>query len=229
MIDGLSEDELNELDNFLSRDEMPEASMDPAMLDGFLTAIVVGPTVLLPSQWMPVVFGETAEQRVPWTGIAEMERINALIFRHMSAIIETLDQCPDAYQPLVYESDDEEPVPVIDEWCSGFVMGMELDKEAWQPLLDSSEDDALLLPILLYGSEAGRQQLDTNTDLARRSLEFADALSECVLGIREFWLPRRKRASTFRHDTDPTGRNDPCPCGSGKKFKKCCGAPERLH
>jgi SWIM/SEC-C metal-binding protein len=24
--------------------------------------------------------------------------------------------------------------------------------------------------------------------------------------------------------SDKTGRNDPCPCGSGKKFKKCCGA-----
>lgn len=25
-------------------------------------------------------------------------------------------------------------------------------------------------------------------------------------------------------NTNKTGRNDPCPCGSGKKFKKCCGA-----
>jgi len=25
------------------------------------------------------------------------------------------------------------------------------------------------------------------------------------------------------------GRNDPCPCGSGKKFKQCCGAPGNLH
>ncbi|MGA1824895.1 MAG: PBPRA1643 family SWIM/SEC-C metal-binding motif protein [bacterium] len=24
------------------------------------------------------------------------------------------------------------------------------------------------------------------------------------------------------------GRNEPCPCGSGKKFKKCCGAPGTL-
>jgi len=28
------------------------------------------------------------------------------------------------------------------------------------------------------------------------------------------------------HDTPKTGRNDPCPCGSGRKFKKCCGANE---
>jgi hypothetical protein len=29
----------------------------------------------------------------------------------------------------------------------------------------------------------------------------------------------------FKHRAHKTGRNDPCPCGSGKKFKKCCGKP----
>ena len=29
---------------------------------------------------------------------------------------------------------------------------------------------------------------------------------------------------TQRHDGPKVGRNDPCPCGSGKKYKKCCGA-----
>ncbi|MDA3895171.1 MAG: SEC-C metal-binding domain-containing protein [Desulfobacteraceae bacterium] len=24
-------------------------------------------------------------------------------------------------------------------------------------------------------------------------------------------------------DKSKVGRNDPCPCGSGKKYKKCCG------
>jgi hypothetical protein len=29
-------------------------------------------------------------------------------------------------------------------------------------------------------------------------------------------------ASPFTHAGPKVGRNDPCPCGSGKKFKKCC-------
>ncbi|MCA9518011.1 MAG: SEC-C domain-containing protein [Myxococcales bacterium] len=32
------------------------------------------------------------------------------------------------------------------------------------------------------------------------------------------------RGETVRRDAPKVGRNDPCPCGSGKKFKKCCGA-----
>ncbi|MCU7959149.1 MAG: YchJ family protein [gamma proteobacterium symbiont of Bathyaustriella thionipta] len=30
-------------------------------------------------------------------------------------------------------------------------------------------------------------------------------------------------AATVRHEAGKVGRNDPCPCGSGKKYKKCCG------
>jgi hypothetical protein len=44
-------------------------------------------------------------------------------------------------------------------------------------------------------------------------------------------LPRRDLESGPLSRMEPalvramkTGRNDPCPCGSGKKFKKCCGA-----
>ena len=31
---------------------------------------------------------------------------------------------------------------------------------------------------------------------------------------------------TLRRATPKVGRNDPCPCGSGKKYKKCCGASD---
>jgi uncharacterized protein len=49
------------------------------------------------------------------------------------------------------------------------------------------------------------------------------------MAIQAWWLPTRKTRSTLRREEPKTGRNDLCPCGSGKKFKKCCGAPERLH
>ena len=34
----------------------------------------------------------------------------------------------------------------------------------------------------------------------------------------------QKRSQTVRHEGPKIGRNDPCPCGSGKKYKRCCGA-----
>jgi uncharacterized protein YecA (UPF0149 family) len=35
---------------------------------------------------------------------------------------------------------------------------------------------------------------------------------------------RTEKAKTVRRQQPKVGRNDPCPCGSGKKYKKCCGA-----
>ena len=34
----------------------------------------------------------------------------------------------------------------------------------------------------------------------------------------------QKKSTTIVNDGTKIGRNDPCPCGSGKKYKKCCGA-----
>lgn len=39
-----------------------------------------------------------------------------------------------------------------------------------------------------------------------------------------FWDAEFVKPETVRREEPKVGRNDPCPCGSGKKFKKCCGA-----
>ncbi len=57
--------------------------------------------------------------------------------------------------------------------------------------------------------------------------EATEFIPACVIAIADYWrgkgplmgsqAPEQERTST------KVGRNDPCPCGSGKKFKKCCG------
>jgi uncharacterized protein len=44
-----------------------------------------------------------------------------------------------------------------------------------------------------------------------------------VYDLRELWRTLGPRQQTV-HKAPTPGRNDPCPCGSGKKYKKCCGA-----
>lgn len=48
-------------------------------------------------------------------------------------------------------------------------------------------------------------------------------LPQAVTDIYRFWQAKRG-SGTLRRETPKVGRNDPCPCGSGKKFKQCCGA-----
>jgi uncharacterized protein len=56
--------------------------------------------------------------------------------------------------------------------------------------------------------------------------EAADRIPACVLGIDMFWKNRRGRptAGAGPVKRPKVGRNDPCPCGSGRKYKRCCGA-----
>lgn len=226
----LSDAEFEELDDFLASDAMPEECMDMSMLDGFLTALVVGPNTLMPDRWLPVVYGETEQDRIDWASPADAEYMLGLILRHMNDIAWQLREAPDDYEPLVFESEHEdEPGPVIDEWCIGFVMGTNVDAAAWAPLLESDEGKAFLLPILLYGTRSGHEELESRPELAARHEQLADSLADCVLAIRDYWLPQRRAATTLRREEEKIGRNDPCPCGSGKKFKKCCGDTSRLH
>ncbi len=52
-------------------------------------------------------------------------------------------------------------------------------------------------------------------------LEAIEELPAAILGIRDYW--HEPAAAVTSPPAPKTGRNDPCPCGSGKKFKKCCG------
>ncbi len=47
-------------------------------------------------------------------------------------------------------------------------------------------------------------------------------LPESAVALYRFWQAKRPPA-TIRREGDKIGRNDPCPCGSGKKYKQCCG------
>jgi uncharacterized protein len=221
----LSDEEFDELDRFLVSEGTPDDCMDISMLDGFLTAIVIGPNLIPPSQWLPLVWGETPEHPMRWESSRQAERMTGLVMRHMNDIVWLLKEDPDHYEPILLERDHAgKTVTVIDEWCMGFIEGTLLDDEAWAPLFDSNESDIYLQPMMLYGTEPGWKELERNPELEQRHGEFVESLASRVLAIRDYWLPGRKAKATIRHAQPIPGRNDPCPCGSGKKFKKCCGS-----
>lgn len=222
----LSDEEVDALDQFLMSDATNDEAMDISMQDGFLTALAIAPNNLPPSRWMPVIWGGP----MTWESETVAKRMMSLLFRHANDVLFTLRSHPDEFEPLLYERDHQgEKIPIIDEWCSGFVKGMALDEEAWRPLLESDEGGDMLFPIMLYGTEAGWEQLRDDPSLEARHDEFVAALGESVIAIMDWWLPTRKAQSTIRREEPKTGRNDLCPCGSGKKFKQCCGGLKMLH
>jgi uncharacterized protein len=109
---------------------------------------------------------------------------------------------------------------------------MKLRKEGWAELFDDEDHGGLLVPILALAHEHDPdptlQPYKEPMSTERRE-KLVLGISVCVPAIYNYFLSRRRlpsvrHAGPHRRSSAKVGRNDPCPCGSGKKYKKCCGA-----
>ncbi len=212
--------DLDPLEQFLMSDHAPPNCMEISDLDGFLTGIAVGPELILPSEWLPVVWGgdgpvfESAE---------EANAILSIILGRYNEILQTLQNDPEGLAPIFWETPDG--VIIATDWGEGFLDAVRLRIDAWEPLMRHKRDGVLLMPILaLCGDEEGNSLLPIDPADENAMLDAApEIIPGCVAAIYQFWR-ERQHPSTTRPKTSKTGRNEPCSCGSGKKFKRCCGA-----
>lgn len=238
--DPLSDEEIEELDDFLLDAQGIDESMNVSMLDGFLTALICAPKLILPSEWMRWVWDtEHGKDSPNFSSEDEAGRILSMLMRHMNDITRTLSQAPEYYEPLLLENiNNGNPIPILDEWCMGFVKGMSLDEEGWSDIAVANPH--WLSTIFLYGTEKGWETLLAKDIPLEEHIEMAERLTTDVLNIyaglkalRESQISQARPSTISKRDLaadnetqDPAGL---CPCGSGKKFKLCHGEPGRLH
>jgi len=198
--------------------------MGPSMVDGFLCAVLSGPNLIMPGEVMRWIWdAEEGETDPPFKDQAEGEEIVGLIMKQWNAIVQALMNAPRDYAPHIYAFEFEgREVPVIDDWCAGYYLGMTLDMKTWAPLWLGQPD--LLTPVLLYGTEDGRSTLKKMSFSPEQHNAMAKSLSEMARNANAFWMVQREQEAADGHIREPIRRNDPCPCGSGRKHKKCHGA-----
>ena len=237
----LSDAELDALSELLAADWAPETTMDIEQLDGFLAGVICAPRVVLPSAYLPEIFGD-GEPEYPDHATAQ-RFFDLLLRRHnqiataLNAPIERLDD-PRAYVPLLidWEGDAEllleldpgETPPRYGElWARGFLRAVQLTPEDWAP--DDDEEGAELVDDALRTILALVPDDDEKNGVAQspeaRDGMVADALV-AAYDLRDYWREaqfERERVKEPIRRAPKVGRNDPCPCGSGKKFKLCHG------
>ena len=90
--------DIDELDAFLMSDQMPEDCMQLCDMDGFLTAIAIGPDMIMPSEWIPYITGtqdqgfETEQQAHAFFG-GVMEWYNGILSSYDSYAHFTPSMC----------------------------------------------------------------------------------------------------------------------------------------
>jgi uncharacterized protein len=226
----LSEDEYDELESCLSRFQNKQA-MNLEMVDGFFTALHCSPQMTPPSVYLQQIWGggEMADDEIFDTN-DELQSFINLLLRHWNAVSRKLSE-DEVFLPLLLEDSDGNEKG--NDWANGFIRGMRLHKSDWSDLADNEENGGSLVPILALAYEndpdPAMRSYKEPVDAERRELLLA-SLSVGAMHIYKYFESHRRtlasdlrNANTFRRETPKVGRNEPCSCGSGRKFKRCCG------
>jgi uncharacterized protein len=235
---AFSDNDLQELAALLEMRAVPFKGMSLEMLDGFLSALFVGPDVVMPSEWTPPVWGGRPPR---WESVEEASHVNGLLLALWNDVSRRVALDPDTLRdrdlPLIALPDqpDVEPDEADDygaEWATGFVDGVKLRVDAWGVwCAKDAWIDSLLVGIETIASG---EWMATEVGATAEPLSASDRL-ELIGGLpymlHDLHMHRIEGAvsrTPIRREAAP-GRNDPCPCGSGRKFKKCCGAGPTVH
>lgn len=203
-------------------------------LDGFIAGLLVCPELIPGGEWIATAFGFTDRQS-PFRDIDHANAMLALVQDYYNSVVVTLMESPEDYQPLLPV--DESNGDVIWElWIDGFAAAVDLRPEAWNGLLESEGEPATAMTglMLLIEIARGEQQTDDEDpqvaeDIEAVSSHASDFIRHAIITLHEHRLATY-RPPSFADQPNPfartpkVGRNDPCPCGSGRKYKRCCGA-----
>ncbi|WP_163270986.1 UPF0149 family protein [Chelativorans alearense] len=206
---------------------LPENS-DPMLIsefDGFLAGILVCPDLIMPGEWLPMVWGGTEEDAAPvFDNAGQLEKVVGLLMEHYNATADDLHR--GRYAP-VFDVDPRHDEILWEFWIDGFEAAMQLRPVSWAAMLESDEDTQIALAGLVALTEISRNE-------SRLSKPEADDLAENAPELIAHWVETLNAWRLTQHSAgqpgqpEPSfgkvGRNDPCPCGSGKKYKKCCGS-----
>jgi uncharacterized protein len=165
-----------------------------SMLDGYLTAIIVGPCSIDPHEWLRHMLGP--HSGLGMEGTKQAAAIMAIVAR-FNAISEGSFTAPERYAPIFERTDDG--TVLAGPWCMGFLAATRLRYDAWRPLRDISRiEHGLLLPILLHCTDsAGRPVLGPVRPGPEGQEFLRTAYHDIPLvipAIREFWMPQRARS-----------------------------------
>jgi uncharacterized protein len=210
-----------------------DGSMDLEELDGFFAALHCCPEQVPPREFLLEILGsgDSLENEEIFPGPEAAKLVWTLILKHWNAVGDAF-RTGDLFDPLLLE--DEEGRASGNNWAVGFLRGVDMREELWKELLDDEVKYDWFSPILALAHEGDPdpklQPYNEPIPEEQRENVLAE-LSEAVTEIYRHFTPRRElNAASLRQQpfsqqsAKKIGRNDPCYCGSGLKYKKCCGA-----
>lgn len=186
-------------------------------VQGFMMALLSGPDALNPTNWLPEILGEEslfdAKERT------EIERLVMAMAADMRMKLN------EKILPDLWFYEDEAGNPDFYTWCNAYLYALDIVPTDWFEAVDQEEFEDLFYPIMalggIYDDEENGEVIWHLNEKELTQLE--SDLPHVLLDIYWYWQAIINKPQTVRREGEKVGRNDPCPCGSGKKYKACCG------
>lgn len=220
-----SDQDLDHLDDLLAALPQESLPMTVSELDGYVTSILACPDLIPPSEWLPHVWGETGDAGFP--DLATAEATISAVMAHYNAVASEMARTP--WIEPIYEVDPHSDETLWEAWVDGFTRALRLRPLAWQAVLEQADEEtrsSLIFLMSLRDINEGISKF-SEEEIDAIDLQAPDLIPNCVAAILPVARPEIVlKADNLSHSpvrSARPGRNDPCPCGSGRKYKQCCG------
>ncbi len=189
---------------------------DPILLtelDGYLTAIIVAPEPLSPAAWLPPLWGGSHGETPPFEHPVDAKLFGDMVIARHNEIERELGRRK--FQPI-YDVDERTGDMVWEDWVGGFEMAMAQQPESWSAAGEAADGMRALADVAFDRSSLMGDEINAICDRAPAMI------AEMVAALHSARI--RPEAADAGARPAKVGRNDLCPCGSGNKHKRCCGA-----
>lgn len=222
---------------------------------GMVTAVASAPELIMPSEWMPLIWVEEKG------GKFETKEQAETIYQQLTA---WWNYCMDGFAgetdfmlPDTIDFDEAgKPSPAMKDFASGYLAGSDWLEKVWDAYIPDEESESssvlgstllLMAQCLLDDDKPLPEDMPDMLEMLNKENAATATVNACVEAVgrmgKELYVPESGSGMPFAANdgfgqfneypedailvpsTNPmktVGRNDPCPCGSGKKFKKCC-------
>jgi uncharacterized protein len=220
MMPAFPDSDLDRLEQYLNALERADSTMPLDMIQGMLAAVASAPAPIPQEKWLAEALGESHR----FGSEAEEKEIAGLLARLADETARQLNE-GEGFDFILYGEGDEEDLA---SWAEGYLIGVDLSDPPWDEGADQDDLDSMLFPFLALtgdakemAQEAGEEWMDEDEE-AKVLAEIREGLANHLMDVRQFWF-EKSIPPTVKREGPKVGRNDPCPCGSGKKYKNCHG------
>ncbi len=221
---AIQQKDIDTIMSFVNKTRANKMTFDE--IHGYIASVVCSPRLIKPSEWLDFIFKQDGKDAV-FDSQKELESITGAVFNLYNEINRQMkDNSFDPYIGTFNIDEFENNDPAL--WCRGFSAGMLL----WDYDFEENRESEIinyLIPVIYFIDREKLLEKDLLESPLVDKIEISDMIENMVYYIGPSvilvyeYFNKKSGIKRDSGDKGKTGRNDPCPCGSGKKYKKCCG------